>query len=97
MNEPKVAVKKIQTQIKTYVAYHGAEDKYHTTLTIAACKAVQHFMGKSSSNSFSEFISEFPRLKHNFKDLLAAHYSLDIINSTLARSEYLVPDLLPFN
>lgn len=87
----------IQRQLQDFVAYAGAQDKYNKTLTLAAIKAVYHFMLKSSSNNFRDFITEFPRLKYNFKDLMAAHYSQDIFNSERAKKEFLEPDLVPFD
>ena len=87
----------VQNQLKNFVKFVGAKDKYNTTLTIAATKAVYHFMLKSNSNTFKDFITEFPRLKYNFKELMACHYGFDIFNSIKAKQEFLEPDLLPFN
>lgn len=87
----------IQMQLKAYVKHVGAEDKYHKTITIAAVKAVYHFILKSESDNFQDFITEFPRLKHNFKGLMDSHYSVDIFSSKNSKKEYLEPDLLPFD
>jgi hypothetical protein len=54
-------------------------------------------MAKSTSSNFVDFMKEFPQLKQNFKALLASHYSWDILNSTLAKTEYQSPDLLTFD
>src|SRR5690606_25305144 len=70
----------IQTGLKKYVEFVGAKDKYNTTLTLAATKAVYHFILKSKSENFKDFMIEFPRLKNNFKDLMAHHYGFDIYN-----------------
>lgn len=86
----------IQDQLKAFVDFVGAKDKYNKTVTIAAIKLVHHFMLKSSSDNFKDFIAEFPRLKSSFKELLDSHYSFDIFNSDLAKKEYLEPDLHPF-
>ncbi|WP_299245254.1 hypothetical protein [uncultured Aquimarina sp.] len=90
------ACKRISNQILTYVVQLGAADKFNKTLTIAAVKTVNHFVLKSKSNSFEDFITEFPRLKYNFKDLLDSHYGFDIFNSEKAKAQYIAPDLLPF-
>ena len=87
----------IQTELQKFVEFAGAKDKYNTTLTIAAIKAVYHFMLKSQSKNFQDFITEFPRLKYNFKDLMDCHYGFDIYNSEKAKMEYLEPDLIPFD
>jgi hypothetical protein len=89
-------IKNICEQLQKYVKAVGAADKYNKTLTIAAIKAVHHFRQRSDSNRFIDFITEFPRLKFNFKDLIGAHYKFDIYNSPDAKKEYLKPDLLPF-
>lgn len=91
------AISNIQSQIKNFVRHVGAEDKYNETLTIAAIKAVYHFMLKSKANNFKDFIKEFPRLTNNFRELINAHYGFDIFNSKQAKIEFLEPDLLPFD
>lgn len=92
----KQAIDHVCTQIRNYAGSLGAHDKYNVTLTIAAVKAVKHFMDKAQSATFLALIAEFPRLKFNFRDLMAAHYGVDIYNSPKAKQEFLEPDLLPF-
>ena len=86
----------VQSSIKKYVENLGATDKYHTTLTVAAVKIMGHFMNRSNSEDFRDLIMEFPRLKKNFKQLIESHYSKDIFSSTEAKSQYMEPDILPF-
>jgi hypothetical protein len=83
--------------LQNYVASLGAKDKYNKTVTIAAVKAVYHFMLKSKADNFQVFISENQKLKTNFKELLNTHYSTDIFKSTKAKKEFLEPELLPFD
>lgn len=87
----------ICNQILHFVEALGQTKKYNMTLTIAAVRAVSHFMQKSNSDNFQEFIKEFPQLKSNFKELLGSHYSFDIFQSQKAKSHYIEPDLLPFS
>ncbi len=87
----------IQNQLQNFVQHFGVKDKYNKTLTIAATKAVYHFMLKSKSGNFNAFLLEFPSLKYNFKELMNSHYSFDIYNSDKAKSEFLEPDLIPFD
>ncbi len=82
--------------LKNYVTTLGEESKYNETLTIAALKAVHHFIGKSSSETFCQFIKEFPQLKFEFKRLMSCHYSFDIFNLPEAKAKFLKPDLVPF-
>lgn len=91
------AVSNVQLQIKNYVKHVGAVDKYNATLTIAAVLVVNHFMLKSKAKNFKDFIKEFPRLTHNFRELINTHYGFDVFNSKLAKAEFLEPDLLPFD
>tara|TARA_R110002167_G_scaffold110831_7_gene281906 strand:- start:312 stop:725 length:414 start_codon:yes stop_codon:yes gene_type:complete len=90
------AIACISHQLSIYVAFLNASDKYNATLTVAAIRTVKHFMDKSKSSNFRDFITEFPRLKYNFKELIGLHYGFDIFNSVAAKNKYLEPDLLPF-
>lgn len=91
------AIDNICCQLQQFVDNLGARDKYNETVTIAAIKAVYHFILKSKTNNFIDFITENPRLKYNFRELLAFHYTTDIFNSSLAKEKYLTPELLPFD
>jgi hypothetical protein len=91
------AIQNINNQLLDFVNMLGAADKYNQTVTTAAIRAVYHFMLKSSTSSFQEFILENPRLKSQFKDLLFSHYKTDIFKSEKAKREYLEPELLPFD
>ena len=86
----------IPQQLKAYVTAIGAEAKYNHTLTIAAIHAVAHFIKKSSSHNFQDFIVEFPQLKTQFKQLIRTHYSVDIFNAADAKYSIMEPDLAPF-
>lgn len=90
------AISEIRNLLLNYVDFLGAKDKYNETLTVAAVKVVNHFMLKSASDTFADFIQEFPRLKSAFRELIAQHYSTDIFNSEQAKTSYLEPELLPF-
>jgi len=92
-----IAIDNIRCQLQNFVDSLGAKNKYNETVTVAATKAVYHFILKSKTNNFKDFIVENSRLKNNFKELLAFHYQTDIFNSPAAKERYLVPDLLPFD
>ncbi len=96
-NGEAMAIKNVCDQLMRFVTLVGAKDKYNHTLTIAAVKAVNHFVRKSKSDTFHDFISEFPRLKYNFKELMAVHYGVDIYNSLQAKAVFIEPDLVPFD
>lgn len=86
----------VQDQLYEFVCHVGAHHKYHETLTVAATKAVWHFMQKGDFQGFSTFLEANPRLKTNFKDIIAQHYSFDVFHHPVARMKYLEPDLVEF-
>lgn len=92
-----VAISKTCEGIRNFDKLHGDGTKYHTTLTVASVKAVHHFMRKSKSTTFEDFIVEFPRLKTSFKELLDQHYGEDMVHNKKAKAEFVEPDLLPFD
>jgi hypothetical protein len=91
------AIRNICSQIRQYTISLGATDKYNETVTIAGIRAVYHFMLKSETETFSDFIAGNPRLKFNFKELLGLHYNTNIFISDKAKKTYLEPELLPFD
>jgi hypothetical protein len=93
----KEAIQNICSQLKSYVQKLGAEEKFNLTLTVAAIRAVEHFINKSGSDKFESLLAEFPRLNFNFKELMSAHYGFDIYNAQEAKEKFLEPDLLPFD
>lgn len=90
------ALEDIQMHIENFVKHVGAMDKYNKTVTITAIKIVNHYMQKSNAENFKDFIHSNPQLKNNFKELISAHYSIDIFNSKSARENYLLPDKISF-
>jgi len=92
-----VAIKNICDQLAAYVTHLGESHKYNMTLTVAAVKAMYHFMQKSKTLYFKGFITEFPQLKFEFKRLMQSHYDFDIFNSKKAKKLFLEPNLLPFD
>ncbi|HTJ48522.1 MAG TPA: hypothetical protein VL443_03630 [Cyclobacteriaceae bacterium] len=91
------AIDNICSQLQNFVKSIGASDKYNATVTVAAIRAVYHFILKSKTDNFLSFIDENPRLKNNFRELLGYHYTTDIFKSEQARVTYLEPELLPFD
>lgn len=87
----------IQNQLQNFVASLGEKNKYHTTVTIVAMKAVHHFMQHSKTTNFKAFIIENPKLKSHFKEMINRHYSIDIFASEKAKSYFLKPDIFPFD
>jgi hypothetical protein len=91
------AIENVTTQLQAFTKLQGEETKYNQTVTIAAVRAVFHFILKSESDNFRDFIEEFPRLKFDFSELLGYHYAFNIFTSEEAKMNYMEPDLLPFD
>lgn len=91
------AVENISFQLRQFVESLGARDKFNQTVTVAAIRAVYHFMLKAETSDFRNFMARNPRLKTHFKEILSQHYHTDIFKSELAKREYLEPELLPFD
>jgi hypothetical protein len=91
------AIHRLTSQLKNYVTTLGAEEKYNHTLTIAAVRAVHHFILRTMADNFQEFIEKAPRLKTDFRELIRSHYATDIFTSVKAKREFLKPELIPFN
>lgn len=90
------AIDHITKQLQNFVQHLGVTDKYNETLTVAAIKAVKHFMQKEPLETFYDFITTHPRMKTDFKNIIEQHYGFDIFNSPKAKEMYLQPDLLEF-
>lgn len=90
------ATANIQSQLLKFVEAIGEKGKYNKTVTIAGLFIVNQFIQCSNSDNFTDFISGFPKLKTDFRGLIASHYSIDIFTSQKAKTEYLEPDILPF-
>lgn len=91
------AVENICERIARFDRIHGDGTKFHKTLTVAAVRAVAHFIAQSSSHNFQDFIEEFPRLKLHFRELIAAHYSWNVFADMEAKHDYVPPDRLSFD
>ena len=87
---------RVCTDIQRFDRLHGDGTKFHRTLTIASVMAVNHFVQKASGTTFVELLTEFPRLRDNFRGLLECHYSRERYLSAEAKNNYIEPDLLPF-
>jgi hypothetical protein len=85
-----------RSQLFAFAVKHLAKNKFNLTVTHASIKVLGGFMEKSGANNFTDFIQEFPELKTNFKELLSAHYSINIFSDSVAKQQILQPDLVPF-
>lgn len=91
------AIENITNQLKRYVKFLGATDKYNETVTVAGIKKITQFMNSSKAANFEDFIKQNQPLMTNFKNLLSAHYTTNIFESTEARNTYISPELIPLD
>lgn len=91
-----LAAEHLCRQIAVFDATHDDGTNYNKTVTVAAVKAVNHFMEKSSATTCAAFIKENPRLIFNFKDLINAHYSQNVFKDEVAKRVFIEPDLAAF-
>lgn len=83
-------------QIEGFALSLGATDKFNKTVTVASVKVMDHFMRKSKSDNFFDFIKEFLRLNTDFKGVLGQHYGFNVFADKHAKKEFVEPDLMPF-
>jgi hypothetical protein len=79
--------------IREIAAAHGAEQKYHETITVAWARLVAHHVEANPAiSSFDAFVERHPALLD--KSLLTRHYSAAALGSATARTDWVAPDLL---
>lgn len=90
------ALLNMNEQILKFATSLNSPSKFHRTITTAAVYAVAHFLNKTDTSTFRDFINEFPELNTDFLGLLSTHYSYDLVKSDESRTVYKEPDLDPF-
>ena len=79
--------------IRHVAGLHGAEDKYHETMTRAWLHCVAVHIQRWDADSFDEFLERNPGLLD--RDLIQHFYSRQLIRSESARATWSAPDLRP--
>ncbi len=83
---------KMRAALIAFLRTHGLPPgKFHETLTRAWVLAVRHFMGRSPSRSFGEFIAKSGVLLDS--RVMLTHYSPGALFSDEARARFVEPDL----
>ena len=83
---------KMRAALIAFLRAHGLPPgKFHETLTRAWVLAVCHFMGRSPSRSFGEFIANSAVLLDS--RVMLTHYSPGTLFSEKARAAFVEPDL----
>lgn len=83
---------KMRVALIAFLRVHGLPPgKFHETLTRAWVLAVRHFMGRSPSRSFGDFIAKSAVLLDS--RVMLTHYSPGALFSEQARAVFVEPDL----
>lgn len=85
------ATNKYATCINTIATRAGASRKFNTTITIAYLGLIAERIKETSHETFDEFIERNQDLLAS--DLLMKWYSAERLQSDLARSVFLLPDI----
>lgn len=88
------AVQSMRESLLNFIEHSGIpRSKFHETITRAWVLAVRHFMNKSSSTSFQDFIAKSQVLLDS--KIMLTHYSASVLFSSEARASFVEPDLEP--
>ena len=88
------AVQRMREALLNFIEHNGIpRSKFHETITRAWVLAVRHFMDKSSSTSFEDFITKNQVLLDS--KIMLTHYSASVLFSSDARESFVEPDLDP--
>jgi hypothetical protein len=88
------AVQRMRAALLNFIEHNGIpRSKFHETITRAWVLAVRHFMNKSSSTSFHDFIAKSQVLLDS--KIMLTHYSASVLFSSDARASFVEPDLDP--
>ena len=88
------AVQRMREALLKFLEHNGIpRSKFHETITRAWVLAVRHFMNKSTSASFTDFIARNQELLDS--RIMLTHYSASVLFSSDARASFVEPDLDP--
>lgn len=90
--EPAAVLERYVDRIKRLVAAHGAEEKYHETVTWAFLLLIVE--RTREGETWPEFAARNEDLLYQGRELLGRYYSAELLASTAARGGFLLPDRL---
>jgi hypothetical protein len=88
------ACKKLEQGIKRFANHHGANEKYHRSITWALTYIVDARMREQGADQFDVFLSENPDLANDAKAVLSLYYTPEVLDSDRARHDFVQPDLM---
>lgn len=81
--------------IQRYAASVGKPEKFHLTLTLAFMHLIADWRRQRAARTWREFLAACPELEHGARDLIAIHYSAELLASERARKTFVPPDRQP--
>jgi hypothetical protein len=88
------AAQRMREALLSFIERNGIpRSKFHETMTRAWVLAVRHFMDRSTSTSFADFVAKNQELLDS--QIMLTHYSARVLLSTDARASFVEPDLDP--
>jgi hypothetical protein len=88
------AVPRMRESLLNFLEHHRIpRAKFHETITRAWVLAVRHFMNRSPSTCFADFIAQNKELLDS--KIMLTHYSASVLFSPDARASFVEPDLDP--
>ena len=89
------ALPRFSTALRRFAEFHGANDKYHETITWAYMLLINERRGRTKEGQgWGEFAQENPDLLTYRPSLLDRYYQAETLSSDLARRVFVMPDVL---
>lgn len=89
------AIESICAGISRIARKLGAAGKFHRTLTVAMAQIIAARRAQTPGQDWPGFLELNEDLLHDAKRVLAKHYSDALLQSDLARAEFVAPDREP--
>ena len=88
------AIERTCAGIARYATHLGVPDRYHRTMTEALIRLMACAGASDPSVSFEGFLARAPAFSGDWRTLIDAHYSPDLLARSDARHRFLSPDRL---
>jgi N-formylglutamate deformylase len=89
------AVERTCSGIARYAAHLGAAGKFHRTVTQALLHLMRAGGACDRALGWPDFLAANPGLRDDARGCVARHYSVGLLASDAARTQFLQPDLAP--
>lgn len=93
--ELKDAIAKFCTALRRLTIKLGIESKYHETITWFFMILINERIQTTKADDWRSFRQQNADLVASSSSIISRHYSAERLGSVLARTQFLLPDLLP--